>query len=169
MNTQGRVKLNLEQVTQYIREHVPDVSAKEVSTHFGYSQYHFSRAFSKEMGVTLREYISAQKIQKGIDALEAGAEVIDSQLESGFESAGTFSNTFKSHTASTPKKHQALLNEVAGELTPVVSTPVVMPKQYRYAPFLSSRCADSQPLHIHVSGRTAPNSLLFVGLLVCPA
>lgn len=153
-----------EKITHYIRTNIETVTALEVAGNFGYSHYHFSRLFKKHMGVTLREYISAIKIERGISVLEDGGSVTDAQLGSGYESSGSYTNIFKSQTGLTPSGHQSSLMSFIRGLSSSLHLNARTPAHYLYAPFIQSKHRQKYALTIDIENRSAPNSLLFIGL-----
>lgn len=152
---------NIKTVTAFIKNN-PHIHAKAVAEHFGYSQFHFSRWFKREMGVCLRDYLSAVKIEKGTQALINNQSVTTSQLDAGFESVGTFSNTFKKFSGYSPKLHSKKLTNFIESLHNLHSS--TFTENLLYMPFKANKHAQTQPLHIRINNRSHPESLLFLAL-----
>lgn len=81
------------------------LKVETVAEHFGYSKFHFSREFKKITGVSPNEFISALKIENGIHSIVRGESVINSQLDAGYSSPGTFTTTFTKNTGLSPKAY----------------------------------------------------------------
>nr|WP_309594907.1 helix-turn-helix domain-containing protein [Moraxella osloensis] len=80
-------------------------SSKQVADFCHLTHYHFSRVFTKQLGVTFQEYLSAIKIMHSIKYLLNGENITNAHLKSGFLSSPTFSNSFKKHTGIAPKQY----------------------------------------------------------------
>ncbi len=66
-----------------------------------------SRSFKKAKGTSIKRYIEAIKVEKGIKSIMENEEsVTDVAYDVRHKSPGTFSNTFKKQTALTPKKYK---------------------------------------------------------------
>lgn len=85
-------------------EDTPD--SKELATRSYYSAYHFSRLFKQQMQLRLRDYLAAKKIELSVKAIVEGKSVTHALLDAGFNSTGSFSNTFKAATGLSPKQYQ---------------------------------------------------------------
>lgn len=97
---------NINQVIEYMKANANEnLKVENIARRFGYSKFHFSREFKKETGISPSEFLSSLKIDKGIKYVLKGKKVIDSQLEAGFSSAGSFTNTFSKNTGLTPKEY----------------------------------------------------------------
>lgn len=152
-------RADIQTITSYIREN-PDASASEVAGHFSYSPFHFSRLFKQLMGVSMREYSSGLKIERGLEALADERSVIDSQLEAGYESAGTFSNTFKRFTGISPKEHTKSITHWVDQLTRLNG---ILDNNILYMPFDAKHHQQPYQLDVHIQGKTSPDHLLFLG------
>lgn len=148
-------------VTTFIRQN-PNSSAKAIADEFGYSQFHFSRLFKQQMGVSLREYLSAIKVERSTKALAQHHSVIDSQLEAGYESAGTFSNTFKRFAGISPKQHTTRIMTWVQQLSQLHKDS--LSNNILYMPYHAAHHPQAHPLDIRIHARTCADSLLFLAL-----
>lgn len=84
-----------------------------------FSKFHFIRLFKKIYGKTPHQYLTAVRIRKAQELLEAGHSVSDACPAVGFESLTTFSGLFKRITGVSPSvylaQQQALKAQVKKE------------------------------------------------------
>lgn len=154
-----------ERVCQYVRAHIERVTVRQAAEYFGYSPHHFSRLFHQQMGVTLRDYISAMKVAQGIETLSSGGAVIDAQLDAGYNSAGSYTQTFQSQTGLSPSKHQSALAKFVASLSLRSFWGRLQQSSYLlYAPFIQRKHVQPYSLHIDVRNRSAPDTWLFIAL-----
>ncbi|AYW47846.1 AraC family transcriptional regulator [Tetragenococcus osmophilus] len=92
----------------YMKKHAPDeITIEEISAHFGYSKYHFSREFKKLTGFSAADYLSSIKIEQAKqDFLKKQHSITDSSFDAGFSSLGTFSTTFTKKTGLSPREYK---------------------------------------------------------------
>ncbi|WP_148877702.1 helix-turn-helix transcriptional regulator [Streptococcus sp. Marseille-P7375] len=100
-------KVIMEEVAAYLRQHADEeLSLTDLAQHFHYSPSHLSRTFKKKMGFSIKQYMEALKMEKGIQEIVEGRQnVTETSMEAGYDSLGSFSNTFKRHTGLSPKKY----------------------------------------------------------------
>lgn len=103
----------IEDILKYIEKNAAaGIKVEDLAHQFGYSKFHFSREFKKKVGISPNEYISSIKIAKSIDFILEGNSIINSLLEAGYSSSGTFSSTFKKNTGLSPKDYVNKTNEL---------------------------------------------------------
>lgn len=103
----------IQEIISYMQAFASEgLKVEQVAAHFGYSKFHFSREFKKLTGVTPNEYLSSIKIENGIDSLVRGESVINSQLDAGYSSAGTFTTTFTKNTGLSPKAYATQVDQL---------------------------------------------------------
>lgn len=134
-------------ISEYLIHRPTPPNLALMAAHFGYSRFYFSRLFHQTMGVTLREYSSALKIQRSIRTLSANRAVIEAQLDADYGSAGTFTNIFKRHTGLSPKAYRQTLVSFSQQLPQSV-------KKHNAKAFLYR--------HFHVATHRQPNPLHLV-------
>ena len=94
----------------YIYSHIQErVTINDLSAHTGFSAGYLSRAFKKELGVSISDYIREKKMEKAQDMLrysDYSLNDISSQLS--FSSQSHFTQQFRVFTGMTPKKYRDL-------------------------------------------------------------
>lgn len=95
-------------ILKYIHSHMYDeITIEEISEHFGYSKFHFSREFKKSTGFSAADYLSSLKIESAKkEFLEHKRSITDSSFDAGFSSLGTFSTTFTKKTGMSPPEYK---------------------------------------------------------------
>ena len=104
----------IEDILIYIEENIflDELKIEDISAHFGYDKHHFSREFKRLTGYSLREYISSLKAEKTIELLEQEDRITSIQSSVGYSSSGSFSNTFKKYTGSSPKQYKQEMTDL---------------------------------------------------------
>lgn len=112
------VKLIIEDILQYVQENVfiSDLKIEDVASCFGYDKYYFSREFKKITGYSLNEYTSSIKTEKAIEMIQSKKNVTTIQSSVGYSSSGSFSNTFKKYTGSSPKQYMGEMNTLYSQV-----------------------------------------------------
>lgn len=92
----------------YIQTHLNEkISMADLSAHVGYSEAHLSKKFRKEMGITITEYITAQKIDLAKKLLRANETPISDIAEYlCFSTQSYFSEQFRKATGQTPGEYR---------------------------------------------------------------
>ncbi|MDR3224795.1 MAG: AraC family transcriptional regulator [Clostridiales Family XIII bacterium] len=99
--------MNIIEVTNYMREHTErNQTVEEIAEIFGYSKFHFSREFKKNIGVTPNEYWAALKMEQSLSELERSSSILNAHLKTGYQSTGTFTSSFQKSTGFTPGEYQ---------------------------------------------------------------
>ncbi|MGZ3793165.1 MAG: helix-turn-helix domain-containing protein [Bdellovibrio sp.] len=81
---------------QLINENLAEVSISEIAKQSGLSQRNFSRLFIKETGMTPKDYLILQRIEKAKSLLkETRLTITDISLEVGYNSLSKFIETFR--------------------------------------------------------------------------
>ncbi|AHI55592.1 helix-turn-helix domain-containing protein [Listeria ivanovii] len=108
------MKTKMTEILSFISEEAVSrkMTSEEIAVHFGYDKHHFSRKFKEINGFSVVELLSSLKVEKAIIKLDEDKRVIDLQEHSGFESSGSFTNTFKKYTGSSPKKYMNEMSEI---------------------------------------------------------
>lgn len=104
--SQGERSATIERMKAYIAEHLHDhISARDVATVAGYSQYHAARVFKAETGISPFEYIRRERLTAAAHALRAGnPKVLDIALDFVFDSHEGFTRAFSNGFGIPPKK-----------------------------------------------------------------
>jgi AraC family transcriptional regulator len=99
--------LLLQQVIDYIEEHIKDEIAPEsLANMTGYSPYHFYRVFQKYTGYTLMDYVVKRRLQYALHELVNGKKVIQIAMDYGFETHAGFTKAFKKCFGSPPSLYK---------------------------------------------------------------
>lgn len=101
---------SLEAAVTYINEHFPEpISLKLLAEKVALSPFHFSRIFTKEIGMTPHQYIIATRLNFAKFLLKAGDTPIKKiAFSSGFASESNFCFTFKKWENITPSEYRSI-------------------------------------------------------------
>ena len=113
MNEQkGSISLVVKQMQKYINEHLKEpMTSYEIAKAVGYSQYHATRLFKDQTGLSPFEYIRQKRLVKSAFALRSdNVKVIDIALDFVFDSHEGFTRAFTNAFGITPKKYASLPN-----------------------------------------------------------
>lgn len=95
-------------VISYIQEHLTEtISTEQLAQFLGLSPNYLSTRFHQESGMTLRNFITQQKINKSKDYLKnTDRSLLEISTFLGFSSQAYFQNVFKKMTGMTPKEYR---------------------------------------------------------------
>lgn len=95
-------------VSAYVQEHLTeDITVDEIAQTLYLSPNYLSSRFHRESGMTLRTFISQQRISKAKDYLKkTDRSILDISTFLGFSSQAYFQNVFKKMTGMTPKEYR---------------------------------------------------------------
>lgn len=98
----------LGEITEYIRVHSDEsLSAQGVARQFGYHRDYLSTLMKGQLGVTLKEYISAQRIRQAQELLSVTTcSVKEISARLGFQNENQFVHFFRYHTALSPTAYR---------------------------------------------------------------
>lgn len=81
---------------EYIEKHIDEVlTVAKIAGAVGYSEYHFSRIFRQETGVSVMEYVKSEKLRRASGDIRNGAKIVDTAVKYGWESHNGFTKAFK--------------------------------------------------------------------------
>jgi two-component system response regulator YesN len=108
---QNQYKLMIHQAKKYIEAYYtdPNLSLNDVATEVNFSPSHFSVIFSREMGMTFKDYLINIRMEKAKELLRTTplkSFEISSQI--GYNDPHYFSYVFKKHTNLSPKQFRLL-------------------------------------------------------------
>lgn len=112
-----RVKNNnyevIESTVVYIKENLTaDLSLQTLADRAGFSEIYFHKCFRASVGMTLREYVEAQRIKRATMLLaQSNMTLTEIAYECGFSSQSYFSYAFKRSMGMTPREYGARLWE----------------------------------------------------------
>lgn len=92
----------------YVRSHLDrEITVGECAAHIHLSASYFSSLFKKVTGMTLTQFIAAERINKAKSLLIGGMPVQEVAAELGYEERRYFSEVFKKITGMTPSEFRA--------------------------------------------------------------
>jgi len=96
----------IEKSMEYIKENLREqISLADISSSLSISEYHFSRLFKKQTGMTVFEYIKEQRMALAKKLLSRGELSVSEVAERcGYNDSSYFSKNFKQATGFTPGK-----------------------------------------------------------------
>ncbi|WP_086313860.1 hypothetical protein A5821_001403 [Enterococcus sp. 7F3_DIV0205] len=108
------MKTKMPEILSFISEEAVNrkMTSEEIAIHFGYDKHHFSRKFKEINGFSVVEFLSSLKVEKAIVEFDEEKRIIDLQEHSGFESSGSFTNTFKKYTGSSPRAYKTEMSDI---------------------------------------------------------
>ncbi len=98
----------ISEAIKYIDAHLNDtLSVRVIAEQFAFSPYYFHRLFTSVVGKSLIAYVRDRRIVYACKMLyETDRKVLDIALDFGFDSAQSFSRTFKSITGMSPTEYR---------------------------------------------------------------
>lgn len=99
----------INEAIKYIDEHLSDpLSVQQIAEHFAFSPYYFHRLFTSIVGESMSAYIRDRRIAYACRMLnETDRKILDIALDHGFDSAQSFSRTFRSVTGMSPTEYRS--------------------------------------------------------------
>ncbi|QED46240.1 helix-turn-helix transcriptional regulator [Cytobacillus dafuensis] len=96
----------VEEAIEYMKNHLEaDITSEDLAAKYGYSTYHFLRAFKEVTGVTPRHFLSALRIEASKQMLTRPSNsILKSLLSIGYKSIGSYSSRFKQYVGQSPKR-----------------------------------------------------------------
>ena len=89
-------------VKDYINRHL-DTSLNEIAEHFFHSPNYLSNIFSKEAGITIKNYMIAERIERAKELLLHSDKSVGAiAAEVGYKNTQHFSTVFNKHVGVTP-------------------------------------------------------------------
>ena len=105
-----RATVDIVHACEYIDDHLcEDIRLEDVSEEIGLSMSQFKFKFKKQIGISPRNYINQQKIERIKDDIKEGCSFTDIAENYGFCNSPYFSVVFKKYTGQTPTE---FLNKV---------------------------------------------------------
>lgn len=103
----------LEGIVKFVIDHYKEkISLKDVSKHFHLNSQYISRYFSKQMGMTLSEFITKIRLQESlVDLCDEEKRITYIALEYGFPNSKSYFKAFKETYGITPLKYRKLQNK----------------------------------------------------------
>lgn len=100
----------IEEVKQYIREHVDESLNRDVlAAVAGFSVPHFHRIFTAQMGENIVSYVRRVRMERAGRKLRMGAvDITEVALSAGYDSHAAFSKAFKQQFGLSPSEFREL-------------------------------------------------------------
>ena len=98
----------IDEICEYILEQECDVSLNELSDHFYISRYYLCRLFKQSCGMTIREYIAANRVLRVQRLLETTSlSITEISNQAGYGSISQMERNFRQYTNMTPREFRA--------------------------------------------------------------
>ena len=78
------------------------IKAEDIAKNAGYSLYHFSRIFKKQMGLSIMDYVKERRLIKASEEISNGKKIIDIAFNCGYQSHSGFTKAFKNKFGFSP-------------------------------------------------------------------
>jgi AraC family transcriptional regulator len=100
----------INEVTQYIREHIDEPLNREVlAAVAGFSVPHFHRIFTAHVGENIASYVRRVRLERAGRKLRMGAvDITEVALAAGYDTHAAFSKAFKQHFGLSPNEFRQL-------------------------------------------------------------
>lgn len=89
-----------------------ELNCRVIASHSGYSEYHFSRLFKSQMGMSVMEYVKKRKLIKASRDIINGQKIIDTAFCYGWLSHGGFTKAFKQEFGFSPALLKTMIVEM---------------------------------------------------------
>lgn len=116
----------ISEAIKYIDVHLNDtLSVQSIAEQFAFSPYYFHRLFTSIVGKSMIAYVRDRRIAYACKMLnETDQKVLDIALDLGFDSAQSFSRTFKAMTGMSPTEYRDR------KIAPCIVPPTELVKQF---------------------------------------
>ncbi len=116
----------ISEAIKYIDVHLNDtLSVQSIAEQFAFSPYYFHRLFTSIVGKSMIAYVRDRRIAYACKMLnETDQKVLDIALDLGFDSAQSFSRTFKAMTGMSPTEYRDR------RIAPCIVPPAELVKQF---------------------------------------
>lgn len=111
-NHGSRITLDIARACEYIEEHIyEELSLQEIADFLHISESHFKQKFKLQIGISPRNYINKQKIQKICREMSVDSNLTELANKYSFCNSAYFSVVFKKYTNQTPTEYKQALSE----------------------------------------------------------
>lgn len=94
---------------KYIENHLEEkLLVSDIAGIFGYSEYYFSRMFSRHTGMPVMEYVKRRRLISAAKEIMLGMKVIDAALKYSYDSHSGFTKAFKKEFGYSPSLLSAM-------------------------------------------------------------
>lgn len=149
------------QTIQYMKEHLDEpMTTEQLADLAGYSPYHFSRVFKRVTGISLRQYLSALRVESGkIELLQGPSLLVKIGMRIGLASPGTFNTRFKQFVGLSPKKFRTTTESLHRYVNQYEHKPLTWAEEERHA---------LPRIHCRIEAPEAFRGMIYVGLFPRP-
>ena len=106
-------------IIDYINTHLGESLTTEKIAEALYINHDYaSRIFKKHVHITIKHYITLERLSRAKALLEQGYSITETQLRAGYSSYEHFLRTFKKNTGMTPREYQKRLQRRQDESMP---------------------------------------------------
>ncbi|GAB6926852.1 AraC family transcriptional regulator [Paenibacillus sp. JCM 10914] len=99
----------VQQTIEYMKGHLDEpMTTQQLADLAGYSPFHFSRVFKRVTGISVRQYLSALRVESGkSELLKRPSLLVKIGMNIGLSSPGTFNTRFKQFVGLSPKRFRS--------------------------------------------------------------
>ncbi len=103
------ISIHIRKCIDYIYDHLHEsITTNTLAEYVGLNPSYLSKLFSKETGLSIKEFITKSKITTAENMLKnSDFSYLEISLSLGFSSQSAFISVFKKHTGMTPKEYRA--------------------------------------------------------------
>lgn len=95
------------ELLQYIELNFSEpITLDSISSHVGFSKYHFIRLFKEYTGTTFYDYLTTKRIQHAKELLKSTLGITDIAFSCGFNNQTSFCRSFKKEVGMTPSEYR---------------------------------------------------------------
>ena len=95
----------MEEITQYIRQHLgDDLSIEHLAGVFYLSRYHLMHRFKEIYGCTVQQYIRQKRLQQAAEQIRQGIPVLKAAEDAGFGDYSVFLRAFRTAYGKSPRE-----------------------------------------------------------------
>ncbi len=111
--TRDKLQAEIDRACIFMGEHYPNgIGANEVALHIGFERSYFSKVFTENMGISIKDYLVELRVSKAKNLLQSSQlSVSEIGQAVGFMAPRTFSRFFKNKTGQTPSQFQRNANK----------------------------------------------------------
>ncbi len=107
--TPNNTNKNIKDVKKILDDNVDmNISLSKIAKKVNLNESYLSRSFKKNYGLSPRNYVLNQRINKAKELLDSGLEIVDIAQELGFYDQAHFYKNFKAVYSITPKEYQQM-------------------------------------------------------------
>ena len=97
----------MQQIRRYIEEHSDErLTLEALAQRAGLSRFHFQRTFKREIGVTPKQYLDAERMKRLKRGLKRSKDVTEAVYEAGFGSSSRVYERADTRLGMTPKEYR---------------------------------------------------------------